>query len=86
MKTDIRPRAEELTESLRHFAWFRFVGIGQENNEDIFIVYVSRKSVKKLIPFIPNEWKGIPVVVRYITSLKAGYRELANVVGTLSLP
>ena len=66
MKTDIQQIAMTLTESLRRFVWFRFVGIGKENDEDIFIVYVSRRDIKKIASLIPAEWEGVPVVVRYM--------------------
>ena len=63
---DVRQSAMTLDEELRRFPWLRFVGIGEENGEAVFIVYVSKRSLKAITPLVPKVWEGVPVVVRHI--------------------
>jgi hypothetical protein len=65
-ETNIRQSAMALAEKLCQFPWCRFVGIGKENGEDVFIVYVSKKRLKAIIPLVPTVWEGVPVNVRYV--------------------
>ena len=63
---NIRKAAMALAEKLRQFPWLRFVGIGKENGEDVFIVYVSKRNLNTISPLVPEKWEGVSVVVRYI--------------------
>jgi hypothetical protein len=63
---NIRQSAMTLAEKLCEFPWFRFVGIGKENGEDVFIVYVSKRKLKAIIPLVPTTWEGVSVAVRYV--------------------
>jgi len=65
-ETGIRQFAMTLAEELSRFPWFLFVGIGKENGEDVFIVYVSKRKLKVITPLIPKTWGGVPVVVRHV--------------------
>jgi hypothetical protein len=65
-ETNVRQSAMALAEKLCQFPWFRFVGIGKENDEDVFIVYVNKRKLKTIIPLVPTIWEGVPVDVRYM--------------------
>ena len=63
---NIRQAAITLDEELRQYSWLRFVGIGEEDGQDVFIVYVNKRNLKSIIPFVPKTWEGVPVIVRFI--------------------
>ena len=63
---DVRQTAIDLAEDLCQYSWFRFVGIGNEDNEDVLIVYVNKRNLTTIKSFVPKTLNGIPVVVRYV--------------------
>ena len=63
---DVQQTARDLAENLCQYPWFRFVGIGSEDDEDILIVYVNKRKLAFINSFVPKTFNGIPVVARHV--------------------
>lgn len=57
--------ATNLGSSLQGKPWFSSVGVAEEENHPVLIVYLRRKS-KAIDNLIPHIWEGIPVRLREI--------------------
>ncbi|MDD5035216.1 MAG: hypothetical protein PHE55_10690 [Methylococcaceae bacterium] len=57
--------ATNLGSDLAGKPWFLNVGIAEEENHPVLIVYLKRKP-KKMDAAIPQIWEGIPVRLRQI--------------------
>jgi hypothetical protein len=62
--------ATNLGDRLQGNPWFSSVGVAEEEDRPVLIVYLRRKS-KAIDGLIPHVWEGIPVRLREIGKISS---------------